>query len=451
MAGAPAGPARDPERLADRLDAVRETDESPARAPRARRGRPRARSARPRGASPPGPGCSPETLGSNLRATAVAPTPELDRRSAGLAEDDERCWSSRAFACVVARLVAASLRDDPLAHALVCWGRAQAPSARPLLDDRESLSKGRGAPVNLSSCFPVLSPWTYVDVATVVAFNASSFPRTGTSRRLRGESLTSPVRATTPAPRDARSHELHSGMGLGPRRPCDCAPLPDRPGVRRDRRRRRHDRRPRRRARGHRRARGARRGGTRDPVPAHAHDSPPSCPAKNTMDPRAQCDAAADRPPDRPWAGAEHTRLRSLTRNRTRWARDPRGRHSGSRVGERRGRPPRLTPQRAGGRSARAGLSVPGAAAAPAGRDLLRSTCDRDLGLPFVVFLPAIHGLSHGAFEGHGVASRSRYRRRSVAIVRAVASRGASLTSSPIVAVVAVGVNATCNARMRAT
>src|SRR3954468_18924733 len=118
MAGAPAGPARDPERLADRLDAVRETDESPARAPRARRGRPRARSARPRGASPPGPACSPETLGSNLRATAVAPTPELDRRWAVLAEDDERCWSSRAaFACVVAP---AGRREPPRGSARPC-------------------------------------------------------------------------------------------------------------------------------------------------------------------------------------------------------------------------------------------------------------------------------------------------------------------------------------------
>ena len=44
------------------------------------------------------------------------------------------------------------------------------------------LSKRRGAPVNLSSCFPVLSSRTYVDVATVVYFNASLFTRTGTSR-----------------------------------------------------------------------------------------------------------------------------------------------------------------------------------------------------------------------------------------------------------------------------
>jgi hypothetical protein len=75
MAGAPAGPALDPERPADRLDAVRETDESrPVR--RARRAQPPAGSARPPGASPPRPGCSPETLGSNLRATAVARTHE---------------------------------------------------------------------------------------------------------------------------------------------------------------------------------------------------------------------------------------------------------------------------------------------------------------------------------------------------------------------------------------
>src|SRR4051794_21187761 len=95
MAGAPAGPALDPERPADRLDAVRETDESrPVR--RARREQPPAGSARPPGASPPRPGCSPETLGSSLRATAVARTPQLDRRLAVLAEDNERCWSSRA-------------------------------------------------------------------------------------------------------------------------------------------------------------------------------------------------------------------------------------------------------------------------------------------------------------------------------------------------------------------
>jgi hypothetical protein len=41
-------------------------------------------------------------------------------------------------------------------------------------------------------------------------------------------------------------------------------------------------------------------------------------------------------------------------------------------------------------------------APAPAERDLLRSLAHRDLGLPFVVFLPAIHGLFHGASEGHG-------------------------------------------------
>jgi hypothetical protein len=59
--------------------------------------------------------------------------------------------------------VAASLREDPLSHALVewpfvpilprscCWAERR-PRARALLGDRESLSKGRGAPVNLSSC-----------------------------------------------------------------------------------------------------------------------------------------------------------------------------------------------------------------------------------------------------------------------------------------------------------
>ena len=54
--------------------------------------------------------------------------------------------------------------------------------ARAVLDDRESLSKGCGAPVNLSSCSPALSSRTYVDVATVVGFNASPVTRTRTSR-----------------------------------------------------------------------------------------------------------------------------------------------------------------------------------------------------------------------------------------------------------------------------
>jgi hypothetical protein len=202
MAGAPAGPALDPERPADRLDAVRETDESrPVR--RARRAQPPAGSARPPGASPPRPGCSPETLGSNLRATAVARTPELDRRLAILAEDNERCWSSRAAVATSSRgwsirlerpperlplappltvkpakadrasnreveparekreRVAANFPKDPRPHALVewpfvpilprsCWGAERKARSRALLDDRESLSKGRGAPVNLS-------------------------------------------------------------------------------------------------------------------------------------------------------------------------------------------------------------------------------------------------------------------------------------------------------------
>ena len=167
MAGAPAGPALDPERPADRLDAVRETDESrPVR--RARRAQPPAGSARPPGASPPRPGCSPETLGSNLRATAVARTPELDRRLAVLAEDNERCWSGRlnprarsasglprASARIRVRTPSSSGRSSRS-----CRDRAAGPGARPraraLLDDRESLSKGRGAPVNLSSCSPCL-------------------------------------------------------------------------------------------------------------------------------------------------------------------------------------------------------------------------------------------------------------------------------------------------------
>ena len=111
MAGAPAGPALDPERPADRLDAVRETDESrPVRGPGERNHRPG--SARPPGASPPRPRCSAETLGSNLRATALARTPQLDRRLAVLAEDNERRWSSRAaLLCVVPRLI--DVRRDP--------------------------------------------------------------------------------------------------------------------------------------------------------------------------------------------------------------------------------------------------------------------------------------------------------------------------------------------------
>jgi hypothetical protein len=168
MAGAPAGPALDPERPADRLDAVRETDESrPVR--RARRAQPPAGSARPPGASPPRPGCSPETLGSNLRATAVARTPELDRRLAVLAEDNERCWSSRAaLACVVARLV--DVRRELRGVAGARWpppgpyvplggrhgrssrscrdvlpGRAQGPSARPLGRSRIVVEGSRGA------------------------------------------------------------------------------------------------------------------------------------------------------------------------------------------------------------------------------------------------------------------------------------------------------------------
>ena len=71
-------------------------------------------SARPLGASPPRPRCSAETLGSNLRATALARTPQLDRRLAVLAEDNERRWSSRAaLLCVVPRLI--DVRRDPSA------------------------------------------------------------------------------------------------------------------------------------------------------------------------------------------------------------------------------------------------------------------------------------------------------------------------------------------------
>src|SRR3954452_14803399 len=99
MAGAPAGPALDPERPADRLDAARETDESrPVRRPDERKHRPdqlvhlgllrlghalSGDAAQPPGASPPRPRAlrrrwaatwgfsasatrSPETLGSHL-------------------------------------------------------------------------------------------------------------------------------------------------------------------------------------------------------------------------------------------------------------------------------------------------------------------------------------------------------------------------------------------------
>ena len=156
MAGAPAGPALDPERPADRLDAVRETDESrPVR--RARRAQPPAGSARPPGASPPRPGCSPETLGSNLRATAVARTPELDRRLAVLAEDNERRLSGRlnprarsasGLPRASARIRSArprrvAVRPDPAA--IVLLARAQGPIARPLGRSRIVVEGSRGA------------------------------------------------------------------------------------------------------------------------------------------------------------------------------------------------------------------------------------------------------------------------------------------------------------------
>jgi hypothetical protein len=228
MAGAPAGPALDPERPADRLDAVRETDESrPGR--RARRAQPPAGSARPPGVSALRPGCSSETLGSKLRATAWRGRLSFDRRLAVLAEDNERCWSSRAaLACLVARrsmfggsprrivlpdagraprrlrrritpqagprarmasgLAQASalararrvaVRPDPAA--VVLLGRAQGPSARPLGRSRIVVEGSRGA-VNLSSCSRLSSSRTYVGVATVDHFDASALTRTGTSR-----------------------------------------------------------------------------------------------------------------------------------------------------------------------------------------------------------------------------------------------------------------------------
>jgi hypothetical protein len=44
-----------------------------------------------------------------------------------------------------------AVRPDPAAIVLLVRRKAQ---ARALLNDRESLSKGRGAPVNLRSCSP---------------------------------------------------------------------------------------------------------------------------------------------------------------------------------------------------------------------------------------------------------------------------------------------------------
>jgi hypothetical protein len=70
-------------------------------------------------------------------------------------------------------------------------------------------------------------------------------------------------------------------------------------------------------------------------------------------------------------------------------------------------------------------------------------TADRDLGLPFV-------GLPPAAFEDHGscieVAVSAEKRRHRLG----GSERGASLTRSPIVSIVAVGVKASCNAGMRA-
>ena len=152
---------------------VKTDDSRPVRRPR--RAQPPAASTRPPGLLRLGHGALPRR---NLRATALARTPELDRR---LKVEPAREKRER---------VAASLREDTLPHALVewpfgpilprscCWAERKA-RARALLDDRESLSKGRAAQVNLSSCSPVLSSRTYVDVATVVHFNASPFTRIG--------------------------------------------------------------------------------------------------------------------------------------------------------------------------------------------------------------------------------------------------------------------------------
>jgi hypothetical protein len=142
MAGAPAGPARNPERPAGRRDAVRETDESPARAPG-----PASADHRPDqlvhvGLLRLGQGALPRRWAATSRHRGSADA-GVDRRWAVLAEDDERCWSSRsAFACVVARLVAARIRSRTRS---CCWGRAQAPSARPLGRSRIVVEGSRGA------------------------------------------------------------------------------------------------------------------------------------------------------------------------------------------------------------------------------------------------------------------------------------------------------------------
>src|SRR4051794_5611555 len=94
MAGAPAGPALDPERPADRLDAARETDESrPVRRPDERKHRPD--QLVHLGLLRLGHALSGDA-GQPPAATTVARTLQLDRRLAVLAEDNKRCWSSRA-------------------------------------------------------------------------------------------------------------------------------------------------------------------------------------------------------------------------------------------------------------------------------------------------------------------------------------------------------------------
>jgi hypothetical protein len=225
MAGAPAGPALSPEGPADRLDAVRETDESrPVRRGRGLirlgqgallrrcaatcappRWRGRLSSARP---APGGP-CrgqravleQPRALPASSRGGRCSAEPQAQRACARRTRAAPRRCLRRRIAPSKREVeparkrerVAASLREDPLSHALVewpfvpilprscCWGERR-PRARALLRDRESLSKGRGAPVNLSSCSPLLSSRTYGDVATVVDFDASSSTRRGTSR-----------------------------------------------------------------------------------------------------------------------------------------------------------------------------------------------------------------------------------------------------------------------------
>jgi hypothetical protein len=109
--------------------------------------------------------------GSNASGTFAAVPPAAQARGGGPVADARTIRSSGGPAWPFVPILLRSC----------CWAERKA-QAGALLDDRESLSKGRGASVNLSACSPVLSSRTYVDVATVVDFNASPFTRTGISR-----------------------------------------------------------------------------------------------------------------------------------------------------------------------------------------------------------------------------------------------------------------------------